>query len=56
MNIKLKLSKRLSGLFLKMGFNYLKAKEKLREGSLLFTIPFPGVPGTQVIDLGKMKS
>ena len=29
--------------------------EPLRGGSLLFTIQSPGVPGTQLIDLGRMK-
>ena len=28
----------------------------LRVDSLLFTIQFPGVPDTQLIDLGRMKS
>ena len=37
------------------GFNCLKATEPLGE-SLLLTIQFPGVPGTQLIDLGRMKS
>ena len=41
--------------FLWMGFNCLKATEPLRGDSLLFTIQFPGVPGTQLIDLGRMK-
>ena len=27
----------------------------LRGGSLLFTIRFPEIPGTQFIDLGRMK-
>ena len=34
-----------------MGFTYLKATEPLRGDSLLFTISFPGVPGTQLINL-----
>ena len=38
-----------------MGFNCLKATEPLRGDSLLFTIQFPGVYGTQLIDLGRMK-
>ena len=29
--------------------------EPLRGGSLLFTTKFPGIPGTQFIDLGRMK-
>ena len=35
-------------------FKCLKATEPLPEDSLLFTIQFPGVPGTQMIDLGKI--
>ena len=38
-----------------MGFNSLNATEPLREDSLLFTTWSPGVPGTHLIDLGKMK-
>ena len=34
-----------------MGFIWLKAIQPLRGDSLLFTIKFPGVPGTQLIDL-----
>ena len=30
-----------------MGFNYLKATEPLRGGSLLFTTTFPEIPGTR---------
>ena len=41
--------------FLWMGFNCLKATEPLRGDSLLFTIQFPGVSGTQLIELGRMK-
>ena len=33
----------------------LKATEPLRGDSLLFTTKFPRVPGTQFIDLGRMK-
>ena len=29
--------------------------EPLRGGSLLFTTKFPGIPGTNFIDLGRMK-
>ena len=29
--------------------------EPLRRGSLLFTSKFPEIPGTQFIDLGRMK-
>ena len=38
-----------------MGFNCLKATEPLRGGSLLFTTKFPEIPGTHMIDLGRMK-
>ena len=38
-----------------MGFNCLKTTEPLRGDSLLFTIQFPGVPGTHLIDLARMK-
>ena len=37
-----------------MGFIWLKAIQPLRGDSLLFTIKFPGVPGTQLIDLGSL--
>ena len=40
--------KKLYAPFLWMGFNCLKP---LQGGSLLFTIKFPGVPGTQLINL-----
>ena len=29
--------------------------ESLREGTLLFATKFPEIPGTQLIDLGRMK-
>ena len=51
-----KLKKKLSGPFIWMGFNCLKATEPLRGDSWLFTIQFPGVRGIQLIDLGRMKS
>ena len=38
-----------------MGFNCLKAAEPLQGDSLLFTIKLPGVPGTQLVYLGRMK-
>ena len=38
-----------------MGFNCLKATEPPRGGSLLFTTKFSEIPGTHLIDLGKMK-
>ena len=34
---------------------YFKATEPLQGESSLFTIQFPGVPGTQLINLGRMK-
>ena len=43
----------LSLLFID-GFNCLKAAESLRGDSLLYIIQFPGVPGTLLIDLGRM--
>ena len=36
-----------------MGFNCLKATEPLGGASLLFTTQSKGVPGAQLIDLGK---
>ena len=38
--------------------NTLRAEplEPLRGGSLLFTTKFPEIPGTSLIDLGRMKS
>ena len=41
--------------FLRLEFNYLKATLPLKEDSSLFTTKFPGVPGTQLIDLVKTK-
>ena len=38
-----------------MGLKCLKATKPLPGDSLLFTIQFPGVPNTQLIDLGWMK-
>ena len=49
--VKLK-KKALWPLFLWMGFNCLKP---LWVGSLLFTIQFPEIPGTHVINLGRIK-
>ena len=43
------------GPFLWIGFNCLKATEPLRGDSLLFTIQFPVVHGTHLINLGSMK-
>ena len=37
-----------------MGFNF-KATEPLRGDNLRFTTKSPGVPGTHLIDLGRMK-
>ena len=45
----------LYGPFLWMWFNCLKATEPLRGDGLLFRTQSPGVPGTHLIDLGKMK-
>ena len=47
--------KKLYGSFLWMGFNCLKATEPLRGVALLFTTKFPEIPGTHLIDLGRMK-
>ena len=41
--------------FLWMGFNCLKAAEPLQGDSLLFTILFPGVTGTQLIYFRRIK-
>ena len=38
-----------------MGFNCLKVTEPLRGDSLFFTTQFPGLPGTHLIDLGRME-
>ena len=38
-----------------MGFICLKATEPLKEDSLLFTTKFPEIPGTHLIDLGRVK-
>ena len=38
-----------------MGFNCLKATVPLQGDSLLFTIKFPEIPGTHLIDLGMTK-
>ena len=42
-------------LFLWMGLYCLKAAKPLRGGSFLFTTDFPEIPGTHLINLGKMK-
>ena len=39
-----------------MGFNCFKATEPLGGDSLLFSTEFPGIPGTYLIDLERMKS
>ena len=49
------LKKQLYGPFLWMGFDCLKAAEQLRGGSLLITTKFPEIPGTHLINFGKMK-
>ena len=41
--------------FLWLGFNSLKASGPLLVDSLLFTTKSPGVPGTRLIDVGRMK-
>ena len=38
-----------------MGFSWLKATEPLQGDSLCFTTNFPEIPGTHLIDLGRMK-
>ena len=38
-----------------MGFNCFKATEALRGDSLLFITRFPGVHGTHLIDIKRMK-
>ena len=43
--------RKLYGPFLWMGFNYLKATEPLRGGSLLFTTKFQEILGTHLINL-----
>ena len=47
--------KKRFGPFLWMGFNCLKTTEPLRGGSVLCTTKFPKLPGTHLIDLGRMK-
>ena len=46
---------KLYGPFLWVGFNCLKATEPLQGDSLLFTTKFPEIPGTHLIDLGRIK-
>ena len=41
--------------FLWMGINCLKGTEPLQGDSLLFTAKFPDIPGTHLIDVGKIK-
>ena len=47
--------KKLYSPFLWIGFNCLKATEPLQEDSVLFSLNFPGVPGTHIVDFKKMK-
>ena len=54
-NKEIILHEKLYGPFLWLGFNCLKATEPLRGESFLFTTQSPGVPGTHLMDLGKMK-
>ena len=46
---------KLYGPFLWTGFNCLKTTHPLRGYTLLFTFPFPRVPGTHLTDLRRMK-
>ena len=48
--------KKLYSPFLWMGFNCLKVTEPLRGGSLLFTIKFPEIPGTHLLDPERMNT
>ena len=38
-----------------MGFNCLKAAEPLREDNLIFTIKISEIPGTHLMDFGRIK-
>ena len=49
------LHEKLFGSFLRIGFNCLKATKPLKGDILLFTTQSPGVPGTHLIHLGRMK-
>ena len=51
---KLNLKKQLYGPFLRTELNCLRALEPLRGDSLLFTTQFQEIPGTQLIDIGRM--
>ena len=48
-------SKKLYGSFLWTEMNCLKSTEPLQGGSLLFITQFRKIPGTHLINLGKMK-
>ena len=50
-----KLKKTLWPLFMDVA-ELSQATELLRGDSFLFTTQFPGVPGTHLIDFGRMKS
>ena len=52
---KIKFFFKLCSPFLWMGFNCLKATEPRRGSSFLFTAKFTEIPGTNLIDLGRMK-
>ena len=54
-SLKLLLKKKLYGLFLWMGFNCLKATQSLQGDSLLFPTGSPGLPGTHLVDLRRIK-
>ena len=51
----LKKKKELYDPFLWMGFNCFKVTEPLRGAGLLFTIKFSEIPGTRLINLGRIK-
>ena len=48
--------RKLYGPFLWMGFNCLKVTVPLQGDCLLFTTKSPEVPGTHLIDCGRIKS
>ena len=54
-SLKLLLLKKTVQLILMDGFNCLKATEPLRGDNLLFTNRPPGLPGTYLINLQRMK-
>ena len=54
-SLKLLLQKKTLQPLLWMGFNCLKATEPLQGDSLLSTTQYSGLPGTRLVNLGKMK-